>query len=106
MTVRLRGMDDWLRIACAVLLLSLGFGHKPVQSAPRIADGLASALAVGDYAGELCITNADGGTPLLPGWHGCDTCLVASGAMLPAPPADFLAAPMAFSPIDVPVHSR
>lgn len=106
MTVRMRGMDDWLRIACAVLLLSLGFGHKPVQATPRVADSLAYALSGGDYAGQLCIASDDEGAPPMPGWHGCDVCLVASGGMLPAPPADFLAAPTAFSAIEFPTQSR
>ena len=53
----------WLRIFCAILLLSLGFGHKPLHAKPS-SDPASSfyLLPDGTYA-DLCIESVDHGKP-------------------------------------------
>lgn len=82
-------VGSMMRIICAVLLLSLGFAHKPVHAQP-LSDPTNSyyLLPDGTYA-ELCIEDVDHGKPQK-SWlgSGCDACRLASGIALPAPPAD------------------
>ena len=89
MTTRSTRTAIWLRIFCAVLLLSLGFGHKQLYAAPL--SNPASSFYVlpdGSFAG-LCIGEADGGKPQK-SWFGsgCDVCRLAGNVLLPVPPAD------------------
>jgi hypothetical protein len=91
-------IDRWLRIACAVLLLSLGFAHKPVQASSY--DNPASAhyvLPDGTYA-SLCIEDASHGQPHK-SWlgSGCDLCRLSGAVLLPSAPADFLPASGSFT---------
>lgn len=106
MTVQMKGMGDWLRLACALILLSLGFAHKPIGAGASIWAGATSVVADSAYAGQICIGGTDGQQPAVPGWHGCDACLVTSGAMLPSPPADHLRAPSLSCAIDFPLIAR
>jgi hypothetical protein len=88
MTASMTGTAIWLRIACAALLLSLGFAHKPLYAQPS-SDPASSyyVLPDGSFA-DLCIDGVDRGKP---GKHwlgsGCEACRLASGFLLP-PPAD------------------
>lgn len=79
----------WLRIFCAILLLSLGFGHKPLHAKPS-SDPASSfyLLPDGTYA-DLCIDSVDHGKPEK-SWFGsgCDLCRLASGILPPCPPAE------------------
>jgi hypothetical protein len=82
-------MAIWLRIFCAALLLSLGFGHKPLHAHPA-ADPASSfyLLPDGTFA-SICINNTDHGKPAK-SWlgSGCDTCRLASSVLLPARPSN------------------
>ena len=81
-----------MRIACAVVLLSLGFGHQPVQglAVAQVRDAVAAQAADyrlpdGSFAG-LCIGAEDG--PLARHSRGlprCDVCLMSAGVLLPLP---------------------
>jgi hypothetical protein len=87
MAIRISTSKDWLRIVCAVLLLSLGFAHRPVVSlgAPDVKQA-AFALPNGQFA-DLCITAPGETQPAKAVWHGCDACRIAGGALLPPPPS-------------------
>lgn len=105
MSTRLTTMAIWLRIFCAVLLLSLGFGHKPAyaQTAPLSFD-TAYVLPDGSFS-LLCLAGADEGKPGKTGWHGCEACLIAGGALLPQPPVDHVPALKNFARIDFPAST-
>lgn len=105
MTIRITRPAGWLRIICAALLLSLGISHQPVSAQPAsIATDAALVLPDGSYA-PLCLGGTGTGEPEKSGWHGCDTCLIASGAWLPLPPAGDAPAPRAFVTIDFAVRA-
>ena len=93
-------MAIWLRIACAVLLLSLGFGHKPVYAAPSSDPASSYYLLPDGTFADLCLDNADHGKPQK-SWlgSGCDACRLANGIILPAPPADHAPAPSGYRTI-------
>lgn len=79
----------WMRIVCAAVLLSLGFAHKPLDARPMPALPEAAYVLPDGSVALLCVAGADHRDH--PGdhvRHGCDACLIASGALLPAPPAD------------------
>jgi hypothetical protein len=72
-----------LRVFCAVLFLSLGFGHTPVQAAaPLEAYGEEYRLPDGSFA-DICAAKHDeqdhGKLPA------CEVCRLASSMVLPAP---------------------
>ena len=102
MTTRVTKTAIWLRIFCAVLLLSLGFGHKPLYARPAPALSDAAFVLPDGTFGLLCLGDAGEGKPQKSGWHGCDACLVAFGALLPPPPADYAPADGNFRSIDLP----
>lgn len=84
-------MGAVLRMFCAVLMLSLGFAHKPVQAAPVALFDEAYRLPDGTFA-EICSEHLpkqsqhgkhEGGAILF-----CEACLLASSIMLPTPFGD------------------
>jgi len=96
----------WLRIFCAVLLLSLGFSHKPLYAQPSTDPaGSYYVLPDGTFAG-LCIGNADRGKPEK-SWFGggCDVCRLASSVLLPTLAADHAALLRGDRGIDFPVRA-
>ena len=90
-------MMNTLRIFCAVLFLSLGFSHKPVQAMlPSDAFSEAYRLPDGSFA-DICAEHADGAAndphrneELRPN---CEACLLAASIILP-PPAGGLGVPL------------
>lgn len=105
MTIRKSGTAVWLRIVCAVLLLSLGFGHKPLFAQPTLsATDAAFVLPDGSFS-VLCLSDSADGKPAKSGWHGCEACLVVSGALLPLPSADHVPANGHLRAIDFPRHA-
>jgi len=89
---RAKTIESVLRIVCAVLMLSLGFAHKPVQAAPVAAFDEAYRLPDGTFA-EICSEHLSqnqsqhgkhkGGAILF-----CEACLLASSILLPTPLGD------------------
>lgn len=88
MTVGMTSTASWLRIFCAVLLLSLGFAHKPLY-AQSSADPASSFYVLPDGSfSAICFDGAGHVQhPEKSGWYGCEACRIASGALLPPPPA-------------------
>jgi hypothetical protein len=92
MTVGTTRMASWLRIVCAVLLLSLGLAHKPLYAQPSFAPASSTyVLPDGSFAG-LCLGDAGQDQPVKSVWYGCDACRIASGVLFPMPPADHASA--------------
>ncbi|MEH3125613.1 hypothetical protein [Agrobacterium cavarae] len=89
---RVKTIESVLRMVCAVLMLSLGFAHKPVQAAPVAALDEAYRLPDGTFA-EICSEHLpqnqsqhgkhEGGAILF-----CEACLLASSILLPTPLGD------------------
>jgi hypothetical protein len=103
MTIRIKTIADWMRLFCAVAILSLGFAHKPVQAhAVRFSTEI--ALPDGSFS-LLCLGDTDRDEPTRLGWHGCDACLVASGSMLPSPRGDHVPALRHFVALDFPTRA-
>lgn len=83
-----------LRIFCAILMLSLGFAHKPaLAAAPAVALDESYRLPDGTFA-EICLGHSGGlNTPHAgdgPAHSGdailfCEACLLASSILLPTP---------------------
>lgn len=82
-----------LRMLCAVVMLSLGFAHKPVVAAasPVMALDEAYRLPDGSFA-EICAAHSDveqhtKGKTDHPGmsWPLCEACLLAASILLPTP---------------------
>lgn len=68
-----------------MLLISLGFAHRPVMAAP--VDALAIyALPDGSVA-SLCIPDENGKSGKHAD-HGCEACRIASSVAVPLPPVD------------------
>ncbi len=86
------GIERTARILCAVLMLSLGFGHKPILAAPVAAFGEAYRLPDGSFA-EICSEHL-AQTQLPHSKHSrdailfCEACLLASSILLPTPVAE------------------
>lgn len=88
---------NMLRILCAMVFMSLGFSHQPVQAAwPADAFSEAYRLPDGSFA-DIC---ADHGEPRTNGSHReegtrpyCEACLLAASILLP-PPAEGLGVPL------------
>lgn len=81
-----------MRICCAIVLLSLAFGHQPASAfaSAQVYDAVEAdtadyRLPDGSFAG-LCIGAEDG--PLARHSRGlprCDVCLMSAGVLLPLP---------------------
>lgn len=76
-----------LRIFCAMILVSVGFAHKPLDGSVATGPDMAAyALPDGTIA-SLCLPDEDGKT----GKHhdnGCAACRISSSIALPHPPLD------------------
>ncbi len=84
-----------MRIFCAVLMLSLGFAHKPfaativssviLDEAYRLPDGSFAEICEGHASGQIAHESGKSkdhsGTPSLL----CEACLLASSILLPTP---------------------
>ncbi len=93
---RLTGVEKMLRIFCAMLMLSLGFAHKPaLAAAPAVALDESYRLPDGTFA-EICLGHS-GGVDASHAKDGpahssdailfCEACLLASSILVPAPDA-------------------
>lgn len=93
MNKRATTAERLLRMLCAVVMLSLGFAHKPVVAvaAPVIALDEAYRLPDGSFA-EICAAHSDieahakGKTDhrgMI--WPLCEACLLAASILLPTP---------------------
>lgn len=85
-------MTKAMRIFCAIVLLSLGFGHQPVRAFSPIEAYDAIGPQAEDYRlpdgsfAELCIAGkADHPSPHRHGLHACDACVLSASTLLPAP---------------------
>ncbi|WP_117191068.1 hypothetical protein [Rhizobium terrae] len=84
MTARRDIAANWMRIFCAVVLLSLGFGHQSLSAAaPPDAHSEAYRLPDGMFA-DICSEGGHGhkapaARPL------CEVCLLAASVILPPP---------------------
>jgi len=84
MTAGLNRAGGWTRIFCAMLLLSLGFAHQPVEAAaPLDSYSEAYRLPDGTFA-DICSEGNHGhrmpaAKPL------CEVCLLAASVILPPP---------------------
>lgn len=86
MMARVARTANWLRIFCAALLLSLGFGHEPIYAAPSANPASSYYLLPDGTFATLCIGDAYHGKPRKT-WLGssCDACRLSSGILLPSP---------------------
>ena len=86
MSVGRIGAVGWLRILCAMLLLSLGLAHKPADAQTR-SDPASSfyVLPDGSYA-SICYDGGQGHRPDKTGWSGCAACRIGPDIIVPAPP--------------------
>jgi hypothetical protein len=91
---RLTGIEKMLRIFCAILMLSLGFAHRPaLAAAPAVALDESYRLPDGTFA-EICLGHGSGVNASHakegPAHSGdailfCEACLLASSILLPVP---------------------
>nr|CAD6415776.1 hypothetical protein REQ54_01485 [Rhizobium sp. Q54] len=92
-----RTMTNALRIFCAMLFLSLGFAHRPVQALlPGEAFSEAYRLPDGSFA-DICADHGERGAHDPHRDEGlrltCEACLLAASIILP-PPAEGLGVPL------------
>jgi hypothetical protein len=98
MSKRKTTMERFVRIFCAMLMLSLGFAHKPVDAAItapvldesyRLPDGTFAEICFGHAEGEASATDAGHGDTSghldISGKLFCEACLLASSILLPLP---------------------
>lgn len=85
MTANLTRATLYLRILCAVALVSLAFAHKPPQVLAAIIETTALQLPDGSYA-DLCIGERGTSIPGVPAGK-CEACLLGGQTVLP-PPSD------------------
>lgn len=99
MSKKMKTIERFVRIFCAVLMLSLGFAHKPVEAAiPTAAFDESYRLPDGTFA-EICFGHAEQGSSVDSAGHAgdasghldisgklfCEACLLASSILLPLP---------------------
>jgi hypothetical protein len=105
MTTGLTKSAIWLRLACAVLLLSLGVAHKPVHAAPSDDPAGSYFLLPDGTFSDLCITGADKGMPGKPSFAGgCDVCRLSANILLPTPPVAHAPAALNYRDIEPLAH--
>lgn len=76
-----------LRILCAMLLVFLGFAHKPFSSAAAQDMVLASYVLPDGTTASLCMPDQDGKQGKHVD-HGCEACRISSNIVVPVPSAD------------------
>lgn len=88
-----REWRTWLRIVCAIALLSIGFAHKPPLAQATtlsIAQSADYVLPDGSFP-VLCISLHDDGDASHPTTSsfglGCEVCRLSASIILPQPPA-------------------
>jgi hypothetical protein len=74
-----------LRIACALLLVVLGFSHRPMSASAAEAAELALYTLPDGTIASLCLVDQDG-KPIKHVDRGCEACRLASGIALPDAP--------------------
>jgi hypothetical protein len=79
----------WLRILCAMLLVSAGLAHQPVAAKPLQTQNLAVYVLPDGSVADLCVPGDDS-RPGKVMWHGCEACRIASGILVPTPPVEVL----------------
>ncbi|NSZ62770.1 hypothetical protein G6L11_06620 [Agrobacterium tumefaciens] len=89
-------VEKMLRIFCAVLMLSLGFAHKPALAAApavlldesyRLPDGTFAEICLGHSGGINASHPNDGPAHSSDAILFCEACLLASSILLPVPDA-------------------
>ena len=81
-----RQMAQWLRILCAVALLSVGFAHNPVMAFAATANQAAAyQLPDGSFA-ELCTVNDLDQHKGKMSDHGCEACRLTTSTLIPTAP--------------------
>lgn len=102
MNKRSKSIERFVRIFCAMLMLSLGFAHKPVEAAIaepvldesyRLPDGTFAEICFGhDGEGAPSATVGHAGDPAghldISGKLFCEACLLASSILLPLPDSE------------------
>ncbi|MEN9895744.1 MAG: hypothetical protein RIR97_1596 [Pseudomonadota bacterium] len=79
---------SWVRILCAIALLSVGFAHKPVMAfAAPLSENAAYQLPDGSFA-DLCIADASGNHKGKMTDHGCEACRLSASILVPTAPAN------------------
>lgn len=76
-----------LRIVCAMILVAIGFAHKPLNSALASGPDMAAYELPDGTVASLCLPDEDGKT----GKHhdnGCEACRITSSIAVPQPPRD------------------
>jgi hypothetical protein len=78
----------WVRIACAIALLSIGFAHKPLDLRALSQVDMAAYTLPDGTIPDLCIPGDDGAgkTGHLMD-HGCEACSLSASVLIPQPPA-------------------
>ena len=76
-----------LRLLCAMLLVVLGFAHRPVTASAMPMDVSAYALPDGTMP-TICIPDESGGKTGKDIGQRCEACRISSAATLPAPPGE------------------
>src|SRR5690349_13385018 len=87
MTAKWNIARAWLRILCALLLVSAGLAHQPVAAKPLQVQDLAIYVLPDGSVADLCVPGDDG-QPGKVKWHGCEACRIASSILVPAPPVE------------------
>jgi len=77
----------WLRIFCAMLLVSAGLAHQPLTAQPLPPQGIAIYVLPDGSLADLCVPG-DRGQKGKVVWHGCEACRIASSILVPEPPVD------------------
>lgn len=102
MSKRMKAIERFVRIFCAMLMLSLGFAHKPVEAAaPTAAMDESYRLPDGTFA-EICFGHGEDDAAVADVGHRgdtsghldisgklfCEACLLASSILLPLPDSE------------------
>lgn len=84
MTAGLNRAASWTRIFCAMLLLSLGFAHQPVEAAAPL-DSFREAYRLPDGTFADICSEGDHGHRMPAAKPLCEVCLLAASILLPPP---------------------
>ncbi len=78
----------WLRMACAIALLSVGFAHKPLDVQALSQVELAAYTLPDGTVPDLCLPGDDGSGKLKHQMsHDCEACRLSASVVIPQPPA-------------------